>query len=232
MARSTLLCAALLASSAGCAAHVVLPPPPDPSTSSEELRAQYFEANRSLPVTRAQRSPRARMFESTPVFLQRSIALKNGAEVHHVEDLRHLVADESPAATAIDLAVAKGNDARTIATAAAITSGVGLVAGLGTLAVGITGGVDTESFLPSWKFGAGPNEEVPGYVLYGGGTALVTLAIGTGLAVWGTSANDDAAEARAQAFSLFDEGLRAKLGLPPPAQARDDPGSTSPRTRD
>jgi hypothetical protein len=208
----------LLALGGGCAAHVVLPPPPDPTTSSEELRAQYFEANRSLPVTREQRIPRARMFESTPVFLQRSISLKNGAEVHHVEDLRHLVADDSPAAQAIDIAVVKSSNARTIATSAGVTSGIGLAAGLGTLALGIMG-VDTAELLPSFKFGVGDNDEVPGYVLYGGGAALVTLAVGTGLAVWGTSANDDAAEARAEAFSLFDEGLRAKLGLPPLARS-------------
>jgi hypothetical protein len=216
------LCLALVG--AGCPAHVVLPPPPDPSSSSEELRAQYFEANRSMPVTREQRTPRARMFESTPTFLQRSISLKNGAEVHHVEDLRHLVADDSPAAQAIDLAIEKGGDARVINTSAGVTSGLGLLTGLGTLALGIMG-VDTESILPSLRFGDDEKEQIPGYALYGGGTALLTLAIGTGLAVWGTSANDDAADARAQAFGLFDEGLRAKLGLPP--LARDNRASST-----
>lgn len=198
----------------GCQAHVVLPPPPDPATSSETLRQEYFEANRALPATREQRAARTRMFESTPVFLQKSIALRNGAEVHHVEDLRPLVADDSLAAQAIDVAVARGADARLITTSAGITSGVGVLSGLATLTLGIMG-VDTDDLLPPLRFGEDNSQTIPGYVLYGGGTALVTLAIGTGLAVWGSSANDDAAEARAQAFSLFDDGLRQRLGLPP-----------------
>ena len=208
---------AVLTLTTSCAAHVVLPPPP-PATASEELRAQFYEQNRSEPVERGQRTPRARMFESRPTFLQRSVTLKNGADVHHVEDLRPLVADGSEAAQAIDVAMDKGGDALTITTAAGITSGIGMAAGLGALAVGIVG----INFLPDVNIDRGLDESgaqrtpliIPGYVVYGGGTALITLAIGTGLAVWGSSVDDDAATARSLAFATFDDGLRLKLGLP------------------
>lgn len=224
---AALVSVAALAS--GCPAHVVLPPPPDAS-SSEELRNEYFEKNRALPVERGQRTPRTRMFESKPTFLQRSISLKNGAEVHHVEDLRPLVADDSLAAQAIDLAIAKGADARTINTIAGVTGGLGVVSGLTTLVLGITG-VDLESVLPSIDLGSSdpaiPNK-IPGYIVYGGGTALVTLAVGTGFAIWGSTADDDAALHRSEAFRRFDDGLRARLGLPPLAEHGEDDSSDSP----
>lgn len=204
---------------ASCAApHVVLPPPP-PQTASEELRAAYFEQNRAEPVDRGQLLPRARMFQSRPTFLQRNVALKSGAVVHHVEDLRPLVADGSEAARAIDAALEKSGEARSVNIAAGVTSGVGTALGVGALVAGITG-IDT-SFLPGIQIGE-PDDDgtpddifvIPGYIVWGDTAALVALATGTGLAVWGTSIDDDAASLRHEAFSAFDDGLRAKLGLP------------------
>jgi hypothetical protein len=194
----------VIAFAAGCPAHVILDAPP-PADAPEAMRASYYQSHRPQKARRENFQVRSRVGSAAPAIALKTLTLKNGVTINHVEDLQVMVSDESPTSKAIAEAI----DARERAN---IITGVGVGVG----AVGI--GAGSALLLADVFTSAPPSEDnastLPTLVLIGGGALATGVVVGAGLAVWGTMTRDVEDDATTRAFRSFDGDLRIRLALP------------------